>query len=236
MICGTTYPQQDDIVIPTDIKGALNSDQRNGYDIMIGTTKDEYNYWTMLLGREGNLKSMQNSEKTMLAKMDEDQKARYEKFMSLQEGDEYNKLLQYFNYIAFHCPSRYEAKTHASNGQNAYVYYFTEESNDPVRLADHGYDLGFVLGNVEENRAKDIPAAWKLSEIMQQMWVNFAKTGDPSLNEGEVEGVGAIRWNKFMPDDYPVMIFDSAETKQENDPLLENSELIEDLVWLKIKK
>ena len=230
-----TYPQQDDIVIPTDIKGALNSDQRNGFDIMIGTTKDEYNYWTILLGREGNLKSMQNSEKTMLAKMDEDQKARYEKFMSLQEGDEYNKLLQYINYIAFHCPSRYEAKTHAANGQNTYVYYFTEESNDPVRLSDHGYDLGFVLGNVEENRAKDIPAAWKLSEIMQQMWVNFAKTGDPSLNEDEVEGVDAIKWDKYQADDYKVMVLDSQGCQPENDPIREGSDLIEDLFWLRIK-
>ena len=126
-------------------------------------------------------------------------------------------------------------RTHASNGQNVYLYYFTEESNDPVRLSDHGYDLGFVLGNVEEDRAKDIPAAWKLSKIMQQMWVNFAKTGDPSLNEGEVEGVGAIKWDKFVPEDYKVMVFNSAETRQENDPIRESSELIEDLFWLRLK-
>lgn len=231
-----TYPQCDDIVVPFNIKGTLDSDQRNGLDIMIGTTKDEYNYWTMLLGKELNLKSMHSSRDTMLAKMTEDQKARYETFMSLQKGDEYNKMLQYINYIAFHCPSRYEAKTHAANKQNTYVYYFTEESNDPDLLSCHGYDLGFVLGNVEENKAKNIPAAWKLSKIMQQMWVNFAKTGDPSLNDGEVDGIGAIKWDKFVSNDYPVMIFDSAETKQVKDPLQESNDLVEDLFWLKIKK
>ena len=202
---------------------------------MIGTTKDEYNYWTMLLGKEGNLASMQKSKDKLLAKMDDDQKARFETFLSLQGDDEYNQLLQYTNYLAFHCPSRYEAKTHAVNGQNAYVYYFTEESNDPVRLSDHGYDLGFVLGNVEEDRAKDIPAAWKLSEIMQQMWVNFAKTGDPSLNEGEVEGVGAIKWDKYQADDYKVMVLDSQGCQLENDPIREGSDLLEDLFWLRIK-
>ena len=231
-----TYPQCDDIVVPLNIKGTLDSNQRNGLDIMIGTTKDEYNYWTMLLGKELNLKSMHSSRDTMLAKMTEDQKARYETFMSLQKGDEYNKMLQYINYIAFHCPSRYEAKTHAANKQNTYVYYFTEESNDPDLLSCHGYDLGFVLGNVEENKAKNIPAAWKLSKIMQQMWVNFAKTGDPSLNDGEVDGIGAIKWDKFVSNDYPVMIFDSAETKQVKDPLQESNDLVEDLFWLKIKK
>lgn len=231
-----TYPQCDDIVVPFNIKGTLDSDQRNGLDIMIGTTKDEYNYWTMLLGKELNLKSMHGSRDTLLAKMTEDQKARYETFMSLQKCDEYNKMLQLINYIAFHCPSRYEAKTHAANKQNTYVYYFTEESNDPDLLSCHGYDLGFVLGNVEENKAKNIPAAWKLSKIMQQMWVNFAKTGDPSLNDGEVDGIGAIKWDKFVSNDYPVMIFDSAETKQVKDPLQESNDLVEDLFWLKIKK
>ena len=70
---------------------------------------------------------------------------------------------------------------------------------------------------------------------MQQMWVNFAKTGDPSLNEGEVEGVGAIQWDKFGPEDYRVMVFNSSETRQENDPVRESSELIEDLFWLRVK-
>lgn len=233
---GYTYPQCDGIVVPFNIKETLDSNHRNGFDIMIGTTKDEYNYWTMLLGKELNMISMQKSKDTLLAKLNDDQKTRFETFLSQQKGDEYNKMLQYTNYLAFHCPSRYEAKTHAANKQNTYVYYFTEESNDPDLLSCHGYDLGFVLGNVEENKAKDIPAAWKLSKIMQQMWVNFAKTGNPSLNDGEVDDIGAIKWDKFVSDDdYPVMIFDSAETKQVKDPLRESNELVEDLFWLRLK-
>ena len=51
-------------------------------------------------------------------------------FPTAEDGDEYNKLLQFINYRSFHCPARLEAETHAANGQNAYVYYFTEEAND----------------------------------------------------------------------------------------------------------
>ena len=230
-----TYPQRDGIVIPMDIRAALNSDRRNGFEFMIGTTKNEYNYFTMILGKENNLQAMRSMVDEAKADMNDDQKARFETFMSMQTENEYDNLLQFINYRSFHCPARYEAKTHAASGQNAYVYYFTEESNDPERLSDHGYDLGFVLGNVEENRANDIPAAWKLSEIMQQMWVNFAKTGDPSLNEGEVEGVGAIRWDKYQADDYKVMVLDSQGCQLENDPIREGSDLLEDLFWLRIK-
>ena len=187
----------------------------------------------MLLGREGAMKSMQSKRESMYAKMNDDQKERFEKFMSMQEGDEYNKLMQFVNYIFFHSPSRYEAKSHAANGQNVYLYYFTEESKD--LLSCHGYDLGFVLGNIEEERAKDIDSAKKLSKIMQQMWVNFALTGDPSLKDGDIDDVGAIKWDKYKADDYKVMIFNAEETKQENDPLKEQNDLVEDLFWLKLK-
>lgn len=229
------YPQPDGIVIPMDIKEALNSDTRNGFDVMVGTTKDEYAYWTLLYGKDYNLQIMQGLIGQALSKMDDGQKAIYDTFMSAQDGDEYNKLLQFINYRSFHCPARLEAETHAANGQNAYVYYFTEEANDPDLKSCHGYDLGFVLGNVDEASAKDIPAAYKLSEIMQQMWVNFAKTGDPSLNDGDVDGVGAIRWDKYGADDYPVMVFDAQNTRQESDPVKEGSDLLMDLFWLKIK-
>lgn len=230
-----TYPQRDDIVIPMDIKEALNSDARDGFDIMVGTTKDEYNYFTMILGKEANLRAMRYMVDEALADMNDDQKERFEKFMSLQEGDEYNNLLQFINYRSFHCPSIYEAKTHSARGQNTYVYYFTEESNDEDLLSCHGFDLGFTLGNVEEDKVKDIPSAYKLSEIMQQMWVNFAKTGDPSLKSGDVDGVGDIKWDKYNDDNCPVMVLDSESTRLEDNPIKEQAELLEDLFWLRIK-
>lgn len=230
------YPQCDGVVIPMDIKEALNSSARDGLEMMIGTTKDEYAYWTMLYGKEYNQLIMQGLIEKALADMNDEQKAVYDMFMNSQDGDEYNKMLQFINYRSFHCPSRFEAETHAANGQKAYVYYFTEETNDPELLSCHGYDLSFVLGNVDETSAKDIPSAYRLSEIMQQMWVNFAKTGDPSLNDGDVDGVGAIRWDKYGADNYPVMVFDAKNTRQESDPVKKDSDLLMDLFWLKINK
>lgn len=70
---------------------------------------------------------------------------------------------------------------------------------------------------------------------MQKMWVNFALTGDPSLKEGDVDGVGAIKWDKYQADDYKVMIFNAEETKQDRDPLKEQNDLMEDLYWLKVQ-
>ena len=62
------YPQRDGIVIPMDIKEALNSDTRNGFDVMVGTTKDEYAYWTMLYGKEYNMLVMQGLNRSLKSK------------------------------------------------------------------------------------------------------------------------------------------------------------------------
>ena len=68
-----------------------------------------------------------------------------------------------------------------------------------------------------------------MSRIMQQMWFNSAKSGDPNLKDGDVDGVGAIQWGKYGADDYPVMVFDAQNTRQESDPVKEGSDLLMDL-------
>lgn len=229
-----TYPQSDGIVIPLSIKSALDSDQRNGIDILIGTTKDEYNYWTSVLGKDVNMKFMKISYENFLKKLNEAQRVRVETFMSSLEKQglsEYDRLIQFVNYFVFHSPAIYEAESHTANGQNTYGYYFVEESTDKDLLAHHAFDLPFIFGNIDESAVKDVPAAHRLCRIMQRMWVNFAKTGNPSLGPGEVDGVGEIRWNKYEPSDYPVMIFDAQNTRQESNPAKEGSDLFKDMIW-----
>ena len=231
-----TFPQCDDVVIPTDIKGALELNTRNGFDIMIGTTKDEYRYWTHLYGKEANMQKMQVLLENSLKDMNDDQKNRYEQFMSKQEGDEYDNLVQFFNYRSFHAPARFEADTHSNNGQNVYVYLFTEESNKSDLLSCHGFDLGFVFENISEKQVKDISAAYKLSKIMQRMWVNFAKCGDPSIKEKEIEGINSIEWNKYDLINNSVMILNSNDCHCEYDPIKDGCDLLNDLFWSKFSK
>ena len=230
-----TYPQRDDIVIPMDIKAALESNARKDIDMMIGTTKNEFNYWTMILGKEANHQAMKALVSNALADMNDKQKADFKKFMSLQKGDEYDNLLEFINYRSFHVPARFEATSQINSGGNAYVYFFAEESNDKELLSYHGYDIDFVLGNLEKNKVKELKSAENLSKIMQQMWVNFAKTGDPSLKDGDIKGVNAIKWEQYKADSYPVMVFDAKNTGLKSDPAKIGSDLLQDIFWLRIK-
>ena len=49
---------------------------------------------------------------------------------------------------------------------------------------------------------------------MQRMWVNFAKTGDPSLTAEESPTGKAIRWEPYNAETKPIMVFDEFHVHQ----------------------
>ena len=240
LMCGGasnfTYPQCDGVVLPIDMKEALSSGTRDGIDILLGTNKNEYNYFTWVYGKELNYEFMKDIINSYVQKMSDDERARFEQFETSLTGDEYDTMLEIVNYISFHCANRFEAKTHAERGQNAYVYFFTEESNNPDLLSYHAFELGYVFGDIWTDEVKDEEEAWALSRIMQKMWVNFALTGDPSIKKGDVEGVDEIRWEKYDVDEKKVMVINSEKTGMEIDPLKGNIDLIGDVFWAKLRK
>jgi para-nitrobenzyl esterase len=65
-------------------------------------------------------------------------------------------------------------------GKSSYGYVFTWKSAAPGFGACHALDVGFVFGNLTEEFEGRTPAARKLAGDMQDAWIAFAKTGDPS--------------------------------------------------------
>ena len=51
-----------------------------------------------------------------------------------------------------------------------------------MRKACHAVELAYVFGNLEETIYTGEIADETLSDTVIQMWTNFARTGDPSLN------------------------------------------------------
>ncbi|HUV45034.1 MAG TPA: carboxylesterase/lipase family protein [Dehalococcoidales bacterium] len=82
----------------------------------------------------------------------------------------------------FRMPAIVLAETQMQRGTPAYNYLFTWTSPAMEgRLgACHALELGFLFGTHEENFSGTGPEADALSENMQDTWVAFARTGDPS--------------------------------------------------------
>jgi len=76
---------------------------------------------------------------------------------------------------------RYVARQNEAQGQDSYLYHFTRipPSKKQTLGAFHAAEIPFVFGSYESilGQSKDDE---KLAELMQNYWVNFAKTGNPN--------------------------------------------------------
>ena len=80
----------------------------------------------------------------------------------------------------FRIPDVRLAEMQHNLGTKAYNYLFTWESSVPGLGACHGLDVGFVFNALEEGFHGSGPAADRLVGHMQDAWLAFARTGDPS--------------------------------------------------------
>ncbi len=93
-------------------------------------------------------------------------------------------------------------------GVPAYEYYFTKTNN--ILSNYHSGELPYAYGNLWRHPGLYSEEDYKLSEIMQQYWVNFARTGNPN-------GDGLPEWQPRTDTQNQLLQLDS-EIKMIDDP------------------
>jgi para-nitrobenzyl esterase len=91
--------------------------------------------------------------------------------------------------LGFRCGTVLQLNQHSSAGHRTYAYEFARLATPPIQPGGniHGLDSLFVFGTLV-TRAQNTnvlplaltPADSRLSDVMQQYWVNFVKTGNPN--------------------------------------------------------
>lgn len=248
-----TLPELDGITLPSNLKEVFdNGEARDGIEIMSGTTLNEYDYWTKVLTKEVNGPATRRSLEKFEGKLNAEQKANYEKFRATLPDNSYQKDVDTYSHMVFHTPCRYEAKAHSKKSTNKiYQYVFTQSCAPEVDSegkpvidsetgkqvcygAYHGHELEYLFANYLDDLGVGIFDAFKLSYIMQRMWVNFASKGNPSIAEGEIPDVPAITWDAYNSTDENVMDINATLCKQVKDPFSESNKLIGDLFWVNV--
>ncbi len=86
--------------------------------------------------------------------------------------------------LTFHIPALELVEAQRDVGQKVYNYLFTWKSPGMGGLlgACHGLEIGFVFGSLEKLFHGTGPDAEKLSQNVQDAWLAFARTGDPSCD------------------------------------------------------
>ncbi len=169
---------------------------------LIGTNLNEWKLFTMMepgfdqideagiLNRLGKVMSTSDA-KTLVAAY---RQARAKRGEPTTYSEIYTAI---FGDYMFRIPGLVLTEAQQANKQAAYHYLFTWKS--PVMGgalgACHGLEIGFVFGNYNDMFCGSGPEADKLAKCLQDAWLAFARTGNPSC---ENIGKWPVYGNKHM--------------------------------------
>ena len=99
-------------------------------------------------------------------------------------------------------------KRKARAGGKSYTYYFTVESSVPLMRSGHAIELSTVFNHPEDTLVTGRQFDETFSKTMRKMWVQFAKTGNPSLTAAQSPDGKAKEWPLYDQKDRQVMVLD----------------------------
>ena len=213
------FPMRDGRLIPLDPYESYLKGETKDIDMMMGTNANEIYYWIGELGGLFNYcAGMPFKYKADIAKISKEDKQYIKTFMKTAKGNKITRISEFYNEMMFRLPAIYQAEGHSENNGTVYMYYWKEESKIPLYKACHAVELAYVFYNVDETIYIGEKADEELARTVSNMWVNFAKTGNPSLSD--------IHWNKYNKQDRKTMIFKKDNVKEEHDVLKEQREIL----------
>ncbi len=160
---------------------------------LLGTKATKENYVELLA------EDMEDYAEEMAAVVHADSPQRDQHFIVDAMGDAKGALniaysAMWFSY-SHHVWNRYLVE----QGIPSYEYYFTKTNN--ILSNYHAGELPYAYGNLWRHPGLYDAEDYKLSELMQTYWTNFAKTGDPN-------GEGVPKWVMRDANNTKLMNFD----------------------------
>lgn len=177
------FPERDGVVIPEDPYSRFDGFNA-GIDMLIGTTTDEARYWIDAMGGEEDFDmATWLWSRYIVMSLDSAQRSSANRFLS--DGDVNNTSfsspsVEFLNELMFRGPAIEMAQRHAASGGKTYMYTWLEPVGEPVYGACHGCEVCYVLNTGRQIKDGNAPDTLLASRV-QQMWVNFATTGNPSI-------------------------------------------------------
>ena len=135
--------------------------------------------------------------------------------MNLQNDKRIWKVTEFLNEIIFRVSMNKQAGYHSDAGGNTYVYIWKFPGKDETLGAYHAIELPYVFNNDFDG---DKILNEELVNNTQDIWVNFARNGNPSTKE--------LTWEKYDSESRKTMIIDKKiemgeEYKKEQRELLD---------------
>ena len=212
--CG---PERDGKYLPVDPYEAYANGAVKNIEILHGCNKDEMLYFVALSGPEFIEMWAADRMTKRIAQIPEEDKQLLMSFYNDVEGEKYEKDCSLFSQLWFNAPHMRVSEEQTKGGGKSYTYYFTPESTVPYMKCGHATELTGIFNHAEELLFTGRVYDETFSKTMRKMWVQFAKTGDPSLSADISPDGKAYEWPLYDLKDKKVMVFDEFDIHPEKE-------------------
>ena len=212
-----TTPERDGVFLPREAFDAYESGAAKDFDIMQGCTKDECSYFVAVLGPEAFMRLAEKCKAEKLSQLTEEEKALVESYLADSQGEDYDILSHFLDQFWFNAPLIRTAENQVKGGGKTYVYYFRVESSVPLLKSGHAIELSELFNHPEDTFATGRQFDETFSKTMRRMWVQFAKTGNPSLTAEQSPDGQAKEWPLYDLENKYVMVFDEFDIRAEKE-------------------
>ena len=211
-----TWAERDGNFLPLDPYEAYANGAAKDIDLMHGCNKDEMNYFVWGFGSDWNEWAADRKAKKM-AQMTDEEKALVENFCNDIKGEPYEYTSRLFDQLVFIAPLFRLSENQTKAGGKTYTYYFTVESSVPLMKCGHAVELSTVFNHPEQTFVTGRTFDATFSKTLRRMWVQFAKTGNPSLSATESPDGKAKEWPLYDLENKQLMIFDEFDIHPEKE-------------------
>ena len=202
------WPERDGKLLPKDGWKAYEDGKAKDIEILAGCTKDEFNTFAAGLGEEGWNKWAADRIEKRNKLMTDDERAKVQNYISSASGEDWQKTCSMFSQSYFNAPAIRMSENQTKAGGKIYTYFYTPESILPMVKSGHASELSVVFNHPEMTGFTGRPIDETFCKTMRKMWVQFAKTGNPSLSADISPDGQAKEWPLYDQSNKQVMVLD----------------------------
>ena len=198
------FPERDGRILPLEPHEAYANGAAKDITFLQGCNKDEMNFFVSSLGVE-DFKTWAADRKTQkyAQLLTDEEKMLVESFCNEGAVEDWEPDSRLFSQSWFIAPCIRMSENQTMAGGKSYTYFYRVEASAPILKAAHGEELPIVFCHPEMT---DIDVTF--CKTMRKMWVQFAKTGNPSLTAEQSPDGKAKEWPLYDLGDKQVMVLD----------------------------
>lgn len=208
------FATREENILPLDLYEVYKSGKGKDIDMLLGSNENEYNYWIKSFGSSfASNKILSKLSGELLFRvgipilfesyyyknMNDEDKKLVDKFLNSLNVKNIWKYSEFLTEIIFRLPVTKQAEYHSEAGGKTYVYLWKYAAEQKKLGAFHTLEMPYTLDNVGKYEFGTLGNP-EFEDTVQEMWVNFARTGNPSISK--------LNWEPFDTDKRKIMVID----------------------------